>query len=162
MFRLKALLGGLVVLLVVAAMLAHDVRKDDRWDPDGFLYTRMMLVDTGLSEDDAHRAASRFFLTTPAARDPDARDFYGARPPAWYEAQYPLFRARPLYPQLAALRVSAPRLSRLEGRRRGRRRGRRDSRSTCSCCSSRRRGWRSRVRSPAPGRRWCATPRRCR
>ena len=103
MFRLKALLGGLVVLLAVGATLAHDVRKDNRWEPDGFLYTRMMLVDTGLSEADAHRAASRFFLSTPAAHDPDAPDFYGSHPPAWYEAQYPLFRARPLAPRLAAL-----------------------------------------------------------
>ena len=108
MFRLKALLGGLVVLLAVGAVLAHDVRKDDRWDPDGFLYTRMMLVDTGLSYADAHREASAFFLTTPAAHEPDAVDFYGAHPPAWYEAQYPLFRARPLYPRLAA--VVYPRL----------------------------------------------------
>jgi hypothetical protein len=103
MFRLKALLGGLLVLFAVAAVLAHDVRKDARWDPDGFLYARMMLVDTGLSADDAHREASRFFLTTPAAHDPDARDFYGASPPGWYEAQYPLFRARPLFPKLASL-----------------------------------------------------------
>ena len=101
--RLSAILGFLFVLLAVAATLAYEVRKDDRWDPDGYLYTRMMLVDTGSSEDAAHAAASRFFLSTPAARDPQARGFYTLQPPAWYESQYPLFRARPLYPELAAL-----------------------------------------------------------
>ncbi len=38
-----------------------------------------------------------------AAHDPQATGFYGPHPPAWYEAQYPLFQARPLYPKLAAL-----------------------------------------------------------
>jgi hypothetical protein len=100
--RLKALAGALVVLLVVAASVTYGVRKNDKWTPDGFLYARMMLVDTGMSEADARTAASRFYLTTPAARDPHERTFYAAQAPAFFEAQYPLFRGRPLYPWLAA------------------------------------------------------------
>ncbi len=116
----------------------------------------MMLVDTGLSAEDAHREASGFFLTTPAAHDPDARDFYGSHPPAWYEAQYPLFRARPLFPRLAALPY--PRL------------GFRALKDVSAagvvlaavalyvcCSSSRRRGWPRSERSPPRGRRSCAS-----
>ena len=140
MFRLKALLGGLVVLLAVGVTL-RTTCANIRREPDGFLYTRMMLVDTGLSEADAHREASRSFLTTPAAHDPDAPDFYGSHPPAWYEAQYPLFRARPLAPRLAALlypRLGFRALKDVSAAGVGWPRWR----STSCCCSSRRRGGR--------------------
>jgi hypothetical protein len=100
--RLKSLAGALVVLLVVATSVTYELRKNDKWTPDGFLYARMMLVDTGMTEADAHAAASRFYLTTRAARDPHERTFYAAQGPAFFEAQYPLFRGRPLYPWLAA------------------------------------------------------------
>ncbi len=36
MFRLKALLGGLVVLVAVGVTLAHGVRKDKRWSRTDF------------------------------------------------------------------------------------------------------------------------------
>ncbi len=101
--RLSALLCFLFVLAVVGASLAYEVRKDNRWDPDGFLYSRMMLVDTGLSEADATARPAGSSSPPRPPHDPQARDFYGSHPPAWYEAQYPLFRARPLYPKLAAL-----------------------------------------------------------
>jgi hypothetical protein len=100
--RLRAVLGALAVVLVVAASVTYQLRTSDKWTPDGFLYARMMLVDTGLSEPEAQAAASRFYLTTPAANDAHERTFYGSRAPAFFQAQYPLFRGRPLYPWLAA------------------------------------------------------------
>jgi hypothetical protein len=100
------LLWGLAVVVAVALTLAHDVRAKPRWSPDSFLYTRMMLVDTGLSEDAAHALASRYYMATPAGVEPTAPGFYGPNPPQFYVAQYALFRARTLYPWLGSLLYS--------------------------------------------------------
>jgi hypothetical protein len=99
---LSAVLGLLFVLAAAGASMAYEVRKDDRWTPDGFIYAREMLVARGLSEAAARDEARRFYRQTPAAADPAQRGLYGSGAPPWFEAQAGLFRARVLYPRLAA------------------------------------------------------------
>jgi hypothetical protein len=94
---------GVLVFAVIAPTYASLLKTSVNWDPDGFMYTRMMLVDRGYSEEQAYAEASRFYLAQKVARDPTVAVLYGAHPPRFFVTQYALFRARVLYPWLGAL-----------------------------------------------------------
>ncbi len=102
--RIRTLCVFALVLVATAVTAAYRLHHDAQiWTSDSAIYLRMALEDRGASRADAKRAADAFMSTTPEAKIPESKDFYGPHTPPYYAAQYELFRTRPLYPRLAAL-----------------------------------------------------------
>ena len=94
---------GTLVVLAVTMTYALQVSGSERFSPDGFIYRRMVLEDRGVSRDAALAQVRAYYNAHPAAvNDPDAPGLYTDHPPAWFTAEYPLFRARTLVPWLGA------------------------------------------------------------
>jgi hypothetical protein len=92
-----------LVIAVIGPTFASLLKTSVNWDPDGFMYSRMMLVDRGYTEEQAYAEASRFYLSQKVAQDPAVAVLYGSNPPRFFVTQYALFRARTLYPWLGSL-----------------------------------------------------------
>ena len=96
-------LTPLLVVLLVSVSLSFERmhRSAAEWTPDGYIYLRMALIDRGLTEPDAQRAANLFIRSTDEGRSHPS--FYSANSPQFFVQQRQLFRSRPLYPFLASL-----------------------------------------------------------
>ncbi len=94
----KTVLLGLAPLLL-SIVLAHQLRANPIWTPDGYAYAVRMLTYTGLPFDAARERAQRFYAGLPVAKVPQyAMLFRGKGLPKYYS----LFAPRILYPAVAA------------------------------------------------------------
>ncbi len=94
---------GALAVLAVALTYAYELRHAERFSPDAYVYQRMLLEDRGVSRDAALAQVRAYYNSRPdAVNDPDAKGLYTDHPPAWYVAQYPLYRGRPLIPWLGS------------------------------------------------------------
>ncbi len=94
---------GMLAVLTVAVIYAQALYATERFSPDAYLYQRMVLEDRGVSPAAALAQVRAFYNSKPESQsDSDATGLYTDHPPAWYVAQYPLFRGRPLLPWLGA------------------------------------------------------------
>ncbi|HZO93136.1 MAG TPA: hypothetical protein VFB22_05160 [Candidatus Baltobacteraceae bacterium] len=102
-FDPRAAAALVLLAIAVCAIAAYRLHHDaGAWSPDSAIYLRMTLVDRGMSPTEAKTASDAFMRGTPAAADPQSRDYYGPHPPAFYASQAALFVTRPLYPAIAS------------------------------------------------------------
>ncbi len=99
--RTKTLSGiivaGCAILSACFLLWRHPI-----WTADGFVYTKMMLKDTGLTDQAATDKTIAFYLQTPIGSDPRFRPFIIDQSRGMFSPEAKPFAVRVLYPALAA------------------------------------------------------------
>lgn len=100
-FVRQAMLWMTLVFACTLFIANKQVRSKTYWEPDGFLYGRMMLSDLGVPEDQARDIAAQFYLTTQQGKAENL-PLYSRTPPRFFQRQFALFSGRLLYPYIAS------------------------------------------------------------
>lgn len=88
----------LPLVLCAFAVFALRFHTERRWSIDGYTYAAMAQMDRGIPQDRARDIARTFYRAQKTGRRPLAASVLRHRRPQWLK----VFRARPLYPALAA------------------------------------------------------------
>jgi len=99
----RSLCFGILLFVVAACVAWANLSRHTNWTPDGYVYARMMLQDTGASAAAARRMALQFYLSTPVGSSPRYRRFFTDESLGMFTADAKPFASRVLYPYLASL-----------------------------------------------------------